>query len=311
MGSTPSGSCIRASCIRCWTWVRAKYRSTRSSNVTVTTDSAALEIERTRSIPGRPSIAVSIGKVTSCSTSTGESPGASVITSTWLGVKSGKASVLSVAKAWRPATIRTSTAPSTAVRFRKEKPSRRSTRAPMSHHHPGAGALLELGLEGEGSLDDGEIPRRETVQDHHPASVRGAHLDCAGLEASASLSVGNGDENRGMAVDELHRAGGAEHRGLSPLTPDEPRGELSRLEPAAGVLHGRANREGPRGGIKPGAHRIHGRGEGVGREGRHAEAQRAADAKEPQRSFRRAHHQPQARRTGNAAARRARLTHIG
>jgi hypothetical protein len=80
MGSAPSGKDIIASCMRCCTCARAKYRSTSSSNVTVTTESPTFEIDRTSVVRGRPSIATSIGYVTWFSTSTGDSPGASVIT---------------------------------------------------------------------------------------------------------------------------------------------------------------------------------------------------------------------------------------
>ena len=64
------------------TCVRAKYKSTSSSNVTVTTESPTFEIERTPCVRGSPSMATSIGKVTCCSTSAGESPCASVMTRT-------------------------------------------------------------------------------------------------------------------------------------------------------------------------------------------------------------------------------------
>ena len=46
-----------------------------------------------RSMPGSPVIAVSMGKVRNCSTSTGDSAGARVNTSTWFGVMSGTASI--------------------------------------------------------------------------------------------------------------------------------------------------------------------------------------------------------------------------
>ena len=58
----------------------------------LTIESPALETERTCSAPGTPITAVSIGYETRCSTSVAARPGASVTTTTWLLVRSGKAS---------------------------------------------------------------------------------------------------------------------------------------------------------------------------------------------------------------------------
>ena len=52
--------------------------SVPQSNSTNTTESPMPDTERTRVTPGMPFIAVSIGKVTSCSTSSGAMPPASV-----------------------------------------------------------------------------------------------------------------------------------------------------------------------------------------------------------------------------------------
>ena len=64
-----------------------------SSNTTVIIESPSLEIERTVCICGSPINPVSSGKVTSCSTSVGDMPGASTVTTTWVLVRSGNASI--------------------------------------------------------------------------------------------------------------------------------------------------------------------------------------------------------------------------
>ena len=64
---------------------------------------SSFEVERTNCRCGNPSIDVSIGKVTSCSTSTGDIPGACADTTTWLFVRSGKASTGRLSMARMPA----------------------------------------------------------------------------------------------------------------------------------------------------------------------------------------------------------------
>src|SRR3972149_11032068 len=58
----------------------------------ITVESPTEDDERTVSMPGVPFTALSIGKVISASTSSGESPGASVCTTTCGGANSGKTS---------------------------------------------------------------------------------------------------------------------------------------------------------------------------------------------------------------------------
>jgi hypothetical protein len=66
--------------------------SAPQSNSTKTMDSPTEETERTRVTPGRPFTAVSIGKETSCSTSSGAKPSASVMRVTVGLLRSGKTS---------------------------------------------------------------------------------------------------------------------------------------------------------------------------------------------------------------------------
>ena len=61
VGCMPDGNAPAASCMRCVTCARAKYRSTSSSYEMVTTEMPALEIDRTPCVRGNPIIAVSIG----------------------------------------------------------------------------------------------------------------------------------------------------------------------------------------------------------------------------------------------------------
>jgi hypothetical protein len=61
IGRIPSGSASIASCIRCWTCARAKYKSTLSSNVTVTTEMPAFDRDWTFVVRGSPIMAVSTG----------------------------------------------------------------------------------------------------------------------------------------------------------------------------------------------------------------------------------------------------------
>ena len=73
----------------CW---RARQMSAPQSNSTKTMDRPTEETERTRVTPGRPFIAVSMGKETSCSASSGAMPSASVISTTVGLLRSGKTS---------------------------------------------------------------------------------------------------------------------------------------------------------------------------------------------------------------------------
>src|SRR5678815_5102427 len=95
--------------------------SVPSSKTTVTTDRPYFEIERTSSTFGIPDIARSTGTVTYCSTSTGESAGAEVITWTWIVVTSGTASIGSFDAAWIPSATSSNVATRTMGRLRKDQ----------------------------------------------------------------------------------------------------------------------------------------------------------------------------------------------
>ncbi len=91
-GGSPAGSALRTVCSFSETICRADGIPVPQSNSTVTTDRPTLEIDRTRRTPGAPFKAVSIGKVTRLSTSTGDMPCASVTTVTDGAVRSGNTS---------------------------------------------------------------------------------------------------------------------------------------------------------------------------------------------------------------------------
>ena len=90
--------------------------SVPSSKTTVTTDSPYLEMDRTSSTLGIPDIARSTGTVTYCSTSTGDSAGAAVITWTWTFVMSGTASIGRFTAECTPTITRSAVAISTSAR---------------------------------------------------------------------------------------------------------------------------------------------------------------------------------------------------
>ena len=82
----------RAAGRRCDTRERAYARSVSSVKTMVTADTLVRDVDRTWVTPGRPAMASSTGRVTSCSTSSGASPGAFVRTCTCTLVMSGTAS---------------------------------------------------------------------------------------------------------------------------------------------------------------------------------------------------------------------------
>ncbi len=61
-----------------------------------------MESERTAVTPAAPLTARSTGRVTSCSTCSAASPGASVCTSAWAGTNSGKTSYLAWVRTTKP-----------------------------------------------------------------------------------------------------------------------------------------------------------------------------------------------------------------
>src|ERR671917_2246775 len=91
--------------------------SVPQSNSAKTTERPTPETERTRSTPGIPCIEVSIGNVTSCSTSCGARPSASVIRVTVGRLRSGNTSTGTRGRIHEPKATSTSAAAMTKSRF--------------------------------------------------------------------------------------------------------------------------------------------------------------------------------------------------
>src|SRR4051812_819738 len=145
--------------------------SVPSSNVATTCDRPNFEIERTPSRPLRPPSASSTSEVICRSTSSGASSGATVLTCTWTGVVSGKASSGKWAAARTPTTISKAPTSRTTNRFlRLASISALSIAglppAGWSLAAPGAdGALHDLGLEQEGPPGDDRLAGLEAPGD--------------------------------------------------------------------------------------------------------------------------------------------------
>src|SRR6185503_4129271 len=165
-------------------------------NSAYTTESPIPELERSRSTPGAPLSAVSIGIVTRVSTSSGASPGASVRMVTVGRLRSGSTSTGSRGtRTMPPATINNATS-TTRARLRSEKAMMRSNMASVphadhrggeqrgsaDHHHPLAGLecpahrhpLAEPARDRH--LARGEFLGRG-VNEHQPAPVLLHHGD--------------------------------------------------------------------------------------------------------------------------------------
>ena len=99
---TSSGSWAATGCSRSLTVCRARKMSVPQSKSTHTMLIPCAELDRTRRTPAAPFTAVSTGKVTRLSTSSGASPCASVSTVTVGAVRSGKTSTGSVAATQPP-----------------------------------------------------------------------------------------------------------------------------------------------------------------------------------------------------------------
>ncbi len=92
LGTVPSGRPSSIEDRRSPTIWRARKMSVFQLKVTYRNDRPALEAERTVSTPGSPFMAVSSGKVMSCSTSSAAMPPASVMTVTVGLLRSGNTS---------------------------------------------------------------------------------------------------------------------------------------------------------------------------------------------------------------------------
>src|SRR5262245_47365692 len=93
--------------------------SVPQANSTYTIDKPAPDTERTRATPGIPFMMLSIGNVTSCSTSGGASPSASVISVTDGRFKSGKTSIGMRGTMKMPYATSINAATSTNMRLRR------------------------------------------------------------------------------------------------------------------------------------------------------------------------------------------------
>src|SRR5665647_801727 len=151
--------------------------STPSSKTTVTTDSPALETERTCSRRGSPRMAVSTGKVTNRSTSGGDMPGDVDITSTWMLVTSGKASMGMRRTDQTPRPMRMTTPTRTRALLRRELSMTRSTKPMLISDQ---GALAQLGLQEEAARRDDRLTLGEALAD-----LDGPGKPFAGLDDAA------------------------------------------------------------------------------------------------------------------------------
>src|SRR6185295_600817 len=154
--------------------------SVPSSNTTLITERPYFEIERTSSTLGIPDIARSTATVTYCSTSTGDSAGAAVITWTWTLVTSGTASMGSSIADRMPTTMKSAVATSTTARCASDQ----ATMRPRSSTSRllAEGALQDRALEREHAADDDPLPLAQPAQDLDPSpgalsQGHGVHLE--------------------------------------------------------------------------------------------------------------------------------------
>ena len=126
-GWTITGGSVRCASRPCWvsrswTTCRASRRSVPGSKISVMEDSPFTDSERMPSRNATPlSSRFSIGAVISCSTSSADSPSASVCTSTYGGENSGSASVLASRDCSTPSTTSPAASASTSARAATER----------------------------------------------------------------------------------------------------------------------------------------------------------------------------------------------
>ena len=101
-GRATVGSRTASAATRSWTYCRALCRSYPSSNSTTTDDSPSTDFDRSVFIPGVPLSAFSSGSEIRLSTSSVDSPGASVWISTLGGANSGNTSIGALPAVRRP-----------------------------------------------------------------------------------------------------------------------------------------------------------------------------------------------------------------
>ena len=137
-GDSSTGGCVTAGSRLC-TWAsrscaicRARMRSVPSSKISTTDESPSTDLERTVFSHGNPLSAFSSGTVTSASTSSVESPGASVCTSASGGANSGKTSSGAFCTDRQPNTMSATAPASTSTRKRSEAATREESTVVIS-----------------------------------------------------------------------------------------------------------------------------------------------------------------------------------
>src|SRR5580765_2925076 len=161
--------------------------SVLSSNTTVTTERPYFEIERTSSTFGIPDIARSTATVTYCSTSTGESAGAAVITWTWTFVTSGTASIGRSSAARMPRTTKSAVDMSTTARWRRDQAMMRAKSG--TSLLLAEGALHDRALEREDAVDDDPLALAQPAQHLDPPG--GAAAEGHGMDLEVSVRLQN------------------------------------------------------------------------------------------------------------------------
>src|SRR3954468_15362998 len=165
-------------------------------------------------MPCTPLIASSSGLVTSSSTCSGDSPGASVWMLTWGGANSGKTSSGARARVLAPTSTSAAARPSTTPRCRIEpRTSPLSTRGPpgslarlVAHAHPGA-ELLGQQLLGASHHDGVAGSERDAGDPALGRGMIGGYPD-AEIPAWRALQV-----DPGQPIPLHHRAVGHQHAG--------------------------------------------------------------------------------------------------
>src|SRR5215831_2190106 len=266
----------------------------------VTTERPSLEIDRTLSVFGTPITAVSMGYVTSCSTSVGGSPGHSVVITTWLFVRSGNAS-MGICEAMYP--LMPMNARRAARVIQRWSSAKLMIRSSMR-------GLITLVLEKLA------LQQQRAIDDYGRAGLQaGQNLDltidsCAGLDLLRGEGAGRGlHEHNGFPADLLDRRfRDVDHRTL------RLRGEFRRskhigLQQSSGVGDDHAHLKRPGLGIEPFAQLEHVPGEGLVRirADRDANGLPAADVGEVR--FIHCRDEPQRRKVGEGGHYVARVYH--
>src|SRR5262245_16873124 len=160
--------------------------SVPSSNTTVTTETPYLEIDRISSTRGIPAMARSTAVLTYCSTSTGDSAGATVMIWTWTFVTSGTASIGS-SIAERTPTNTSSAAPTrTIARCRSDQPTIR-VRIHTSLLLAAEGALQDRALQREDAVDNDLLAGAQAAENLDASPRRPADGDGVQLEVSVGV----------------------------------------------------------------------------------------------------------------------------